>query len=332
MNRIARRQRAALALFIALTVSGVGVALAAPQTGDQPTVTLDVLSPNDGQNLPSPSTVTVAGAGFPINTSGVIVQSAALPNGTTAVSGTLGTFTSSASGTFTSTATVSRTFVDAGSGQTIDCNTPGIVCYVEAFTTSGNANSRHTITFAGSPTTVTPTTVTPTTVTPTTVTPTTVTPTTVTPTTVTPTTVTPTTVTPTTVTPTTVTPTTVTPTTVTPTTVTPTTVTPTTVTPTTVTPTTVTPTTVTPTTVTPTTVAPTTTIVGPTTTIVVGTQCAQIRVARAQLNAQIDAARNQILQSGLSPQQQAVYLAQLEAVRAQGNAQLDALLAGCPAP
>jgi hypothetical protein len=80
-----------------------------------------------------------------------------------------------------------------------------------------------------------------------------------------------------------------------------------------------------------TTIQVTTTIGGPSTTLGAA-QCTQLRAARAQLNAQIDAARQQIIQSGLSPQQQAVYLAQLETVRAQGNAQLDALLAGCPAP
>ena len=328
MNRLVRRQRAALALFIALTVSGVGVAMATPQSGDQPGRTLDV-SPNDGQNLAESQQVTVTGAGFPANTSVLVVQSAVLPNGTTALSGTLATVTTNASGGFTTTATVTRTFTEAGSGQTIDCNAAGVTCYVEAFSTSGNANSRHTISFASSGTTVTPTTMTPTTMTPTTVTPTTMTPTTVTPTTVTPTTVTPTTVTPTTMTPTTVTPTTVTPTTVTPTTVTPTTVTPTTVTPTTVTPTTVTPTTVTPTTVTPTTAGPTTSIVVPTTTPG-GSLCDLILEARARVNAQIDAARAAIM-AALPTAEQAGPLAQLEAIRAEANALLDALLVGCPA-
>ena len=314
MNRIARRQRAALALFIALTVGGVGVAMAAPESADQPGVTLDL---NPHPPYAGTQTVNVFGAGFQSSGSGVagtVYQAATLPDGTTAVGLTSVPFTSNAQGTFTATLQVSPTFRASGSGGPdfqVDCNAAGVTCFVEATSNSGALTSRHRISFGTTPTTVTPTTVTPTTVTPTTVTPTTVTPTTVTPTTVTPTTVTPTTVTPTTVTPTTVTPTTVTPTSVTPTTVTPTTVTPTTVT--------------------PTTVAPTTTIVGPTTTIVVGTQCAQLRAARAQLNAQIDAARNQILQAGLSPQQQATFLAQLEAVRAQGNAQLDALLAGCPA-
>jgi hypothetical protein len=60
--------------------------------------------------------------------------------------------------------------------------------------------------------------------------------------------------------------------------------------------------------------------------------CTQLRTARAQLNAQIDAAKQQIVNSGLSPQQQAASLAQLEAIRAQGNAQIDALLVGCPTP
>jgi hypothetical protein len=76
----------------------------------------------------------------------------------------------------------------------------------------------------------------------------------------------------------------------------------------------------------------TTTIIGGPTTTLTSSVCAQLRTARAQLNAQIDAARQQILRAGLSPEQQASALAQLEAIRTQGNAQLDALLAGCPAP
>ena len=255
MNRLVRRQRAALALFIALTVSGVGVALADPQ-GEQPGVTIDV-SPNNGQNLPDTQTVTVTGAGFGSNQSGLIVQAAELPNGTTALSNTLGTFTSNAAGAFTTTATVTRTFVAAGTGETIDCNAPGVQCYVQATSTSGQFQALHTISFAGGAvTTTTSTTLLPTT----------------------------------------------------------------------------TSSTIAPTT-TSSTVAPTTTTIGGGPVTTVGpTQCAQIRAARAQLNAQIDAARVSIIQSGLSPQQQAATLAQLEAIRAQGNAQLDALLAGCPAP
>jgi len=293
MNRLVRRQRAALALFIALTVSGVGVALADPQ-GEQPGVTIDV-SPNNGQNLPDTQTVTVTGAGFGSNQSGLIVQAAELPNGTTALSNTLGTFTSNAAGAFTTTATVTRTFVAAGTGETIDCNAPGVQCYVQATSTSGQFQALHTISFAGGAvTTTTSTTLLPTTTTSTTLLPTTTTSTTLLPTT------------------------------------TSSTIAPTT-TSSTVAPTT-TSSTIAPTT-TSSTVAPTTTTIGGGPVTTVGpTQCAQIRAARAQLNAQIDAARVSIIQSGLSPQQQAATLAQLEAIRAQGNAQLDALLAGCPAP
>jgi len=303
MNRLVRRQRAALALFIALTVSGVGVALADPQ-GEQPGVTIDV-SPNNGQNLPDTQTVTVTGAGFGSNQSGLIVQAAELPNGTTALSNTLGTFTSNAAGAFTTTATVTRTFVAAGTGETIDCNAPGVQCYVQATSTSGQFQALHTISFAGGAvTTTTSTTLLPTTTTSTTLLPTTTTSTTLLPTTTTSTTLLPTT--------------------------TSSTIAPTT-TSSTVAPTT-TSSTIAPTT-TSSTVAPTTTTIGGGPVTTVGpTQCAQIRAARAQLNAQIDAARVSIIQSGLSPQQQAATLAQLEAIRAQGNAQLDALLAGCPAP
>jgi len=265
MNRLVRRQRAALALFIALTVSGVGVALADPQ-GEQPGVTIDV-SPNNGQNLPDSQLVQVTGAGFGMNQGGLIVQAAELPNGTTALSNTLGTFTSDSAGNFTTTATVTRTFVAAGSGETIDCNATGVQCYVQATSTSGQFQALHTISFAGGGTTssTTSSTIAPTT------------------------------------------------------------------TSSTIAPTT-TSSTVAPTT-TSSTVAPTTTTIGGGPVTTVGpTQCAQIRAARAQLNAQIDAARVAVIQSGLSPQQQAAALAQLEAIRAQGNAQLDALLTGCPAP
>lgn len=296
MNRIARRQKAALVLFIALTVSGVGVAMADPQTGDQPGVTLDV-SPNNGANLPSPSTITVTGAGFPANTSGVLVQSADLPTGVTTISGTLGTFTSNASGGFMTNVNVTSSFVPDAGGDPIDCNASNVDCFIEAFTNSGNANSRHTLSFVGGTTTSsTSTTLAPTT----------------------------TSSTSTTLAPTT-TSSTSTSTTLAPTT-TSSTSTSTTLAPTT---TSSTSTTLAPTT-TSSTVAPTTTTIGGPTTTLGATQCAQIRAARVQLNAQIDAARQQILQAGLSPQQEAAALAQLEAIRTQGNAQLDALLVGCP--
>jgi len=328
MNRLVRRQRAALALFIALTVSGVGVALADPQ-GEQPGVTIDV-SPNNGQNLPDSQLVQVTGAGFGMNQGGLIVQAAELPNGTTALSNTLGTFTSDSAGNFTTTATVTRTFVAAGSGETIDCNATGVQCYVQATSTSGQFQALHTISFAGGGTTssTTSSTIAPTTTSSTiapTTTSSTVAPTT-TSSTVAPTT-TSSTVAPTT-TSSTIAPTT-TSSTVAPTT-TSSTIAPTT-TSSTIAPTT-TSSTVAPTT-TSSTVAPTTTTIGGGPVTTVGpTQCAQIRAARAQLNAQIDAARVAVIQSGLSPQQQAAALAQLEAIRAQGNAQLDALLTGCPAP
>jgi len=295
MNRLVRRQRAALALFVALTVSGVGVAMATPQSGDQPNVTLD-LSPNDGQNLSSPATLTVTGAGFPANTAGILVQSADLPNGTTIISGTIGTFTSNASGGFVTNVNVSQTFVPDAGGTPIDCNATGVTCYVEAFTNSGNANSRHRITFGGGGTTTSSTSSSTTSSTSPTTTSSTTTSTT------------------------------------TPTTTSSTTTSTTTPTTTSSTTTSTTTPTTTSSTTTSTTSPTTTTTSGGSTTTLAASVCTQLRAARAQLNAQIDAARQQIIQSGLSPQQQAVYLAQLETVRAQGNAQLDALLAGCPAP
>jgi hypothetical protein len=57
-------------------------------------------------------------------------------------------------------------------------------------------------------------------------------------------------------------------------------------------------------------------------------QCATIRAARTQLNAQITAIEASLSQSVPSDQRPAI-VAQLEAIRAQGNTQLDALLASC---
>jgi hypothetical protein len=151
MNRLARRRRAGLALIIAIAVTGGGVALATPQSADQPGVTVEV-APSDGQNLPSSQLITVTGAGFASNgvgVAGLIVQAAELPNGTTALSPVLGNFESSGTGTFNTAVTVSRTFAEAGSGATIDCNTPGTQCYVQAISTTGNFLSWHTLSFAG---------------------------------------------------------------------------------------------------------------------------------------------------------------------------------------
>jgi len=96
-------------------------------------------------------------------------------------------------------------------------------------------------------------------------------------------------------------------------------------TPTTMTPTTMTPTTMTPTTMTPTTMTPTTT----TTTVSTNTCVAQLEGIRARTNAQLDAARAQVIAAVL-PSQQPTYLAQIEAARAQANAQIDRAIAACP--
>ncbi|MGI8983918.1 MAG: hypothetical protein ACR2HM_05220, partial [Acidimicrobiales bacterium] len=157
MNPLLRRQRAVLALFIAMTVSGVGVALAGPESADQPTRTVDV-SPDDGQNLADSQSIQVTGAGFANNgvgVTGLLVQAAELPSGTTALSPSLGNFTSDGAGTFMATVTVTRTFSDAGSGAGVDCNTAGVDCFIQATSTSGNFNSHHTLSFGGVATTTT---------------------------------------------------------------------------------------------------------------------------------------------------------------------------------
>jgi hypothetical protein len=307
MNRLVRRQRAALALFIAMTVSGIGVALADPQ-GEQPNTKIDV-SPTNGQNLPTPASVQVTGTGFASNgvgTSGIIVQTAELPNGTSAVSATLGTFTSNGAGTFTQTVNVSQTFLDAGSNQGVDCNAAGVQCYVQATSNSGNFNAAHTISFGGGGTTSTTVTIPPTTSTSTSTT--------------------------VTIPPTTSTSTS---TTVPVTTSTSTSTTlPTTTSTSTTLPTTTSTTlpTTTSSVVTTTSLPGTTTTIGGPTTTLGPAGCAALRQARANLNAQIDAARASVIAANLPAAQQAAALAQLEAIRAQGNAQIDARLVGCPAP
>ncbi len=70
MSRLLRRQRVVLALFITFSVGFVGAALAAPQTGDNPSVTLDVI-PNDGNGLTNGEAITVLGTGFQTNGFGV---------------------------------------------------------------------------------------------------------------------------------------------------------------------------------------------------------------------------------------------------------------------
>jgi hypothetical protein len=331
MNRLVRRQRAALALFIAMTVSGIGVALADPQ-GEQPNTKIDV-SPTNGQNLPTPTSVQVTGTGFASNgvgTSGIIVQTAELPNGTSAVSATLGTFTSNGAGTFTQTVNVSQTFLDAGSNQGVDCNAAGVQCYVQATSNSGNFNAAHTISFGGGGTTSTTVTIPPTTSTSTSTT------VTIPPTTSTSTSTTvPVTTSTSTSTTVPVTTSTSTSTTVPVTTSTSTSTTlPTTTSTSTTLPTTTSTTlpTTTSSVVTTTSLPGTTTTIGGPTTTLGPAGCAALRQARANLNAQIDAARASVIAANLPAAHQAAALAQLEAIRAQGNAQIDARLVGCPAP
>lgn len=156
-----RRQRVALALFMAFTVTGVGVTLAAPESGTQPGVTVD-LSPHPP--YAGTTTVNVTGSGFQSSGFGVLVnvyQAAILPDGTFAMGPTLAQRMSNNQGTFTADVQVSPTFQASQSGGpffTVDCNALGVTCFVEATSNSPFRSARHTITFAGGTTTTAPTT------------------------------------------------------------------------------------------------------------------------------------------------------------------------------
>jgi hypothetical protein len=328
VKRLLRRQRAALALGIVFSVGFVGAALATPQSGDQPGVTVDV-TPSDGQNLPDSASVNVIGAGFSnsgTGVSGFITETADLPNGTGASSPTLGTFSADSSGNFTQTVTVTRTFVNQNdpAGGTVDCAV--VQCFITAVSSSGSFNSRHTISFAsgGGTTTTVPATTTTVPATTTTV------PATTTTVRATTTTV-PATTTTVPATTTTVRPTTTTTVRSTTTTFGNTTTTVPANTTTTVPATTTTvPATTTTVPATTTSVPGSTTTIGgsTTTTIAPSGQCATLLAAKARFNAQITAIETSISRS-LSGSQRAAALAQLEAARAQGNAQFDQFLAGC---
>ncbi len=175
MSRLLRRYRVVLALLVTFSVGFAGAALATPQSGNHPGITLDV-SPNDG-NLPIFNTtlITVSGTGFLVNGSyvnGYLTESAVLPNGTTANSSAIGYFTSNADGTFSGQFTVSPFILDPTdpAQQQISC---GVVqCYVSAPISStpqgllprGPEVSRYTLNF-GVPATTTTTQPTTTTIT-----------------------------------------------------------------------------------------------------------------------------------------------------------------------
>jgi hypothetical protein len=155
VNRLRRRQRAALAIFVAFAVSGIGVALADPEGGGPPGVTLDL---NPHPPVANNQALTVTGQGFAsgVPQSGVVYQAADLPDGTTAIGLTQVPFTTNASGTFTATIQVTQVFNASGSGGAnfpVDCSAANVVCLVEATTDSGSAFARHSLTFGAGTTT-----------------------------------------------------------------------------------------------------------------------------------------------------------------------------------
>jgi hypothetical protein len=111
IRSVSPRQRLALTLAIALTLGTVGAARAGPENAGNPAVNLDV-SPNDGNNLPSPAAITVIGTGFGSNISGDIVQCTFdAATQFDVCSSPLGRFTSNANGFFSQPVQVSSSFV-----------------------------------------------------------------------------------------------------------------------------------------------------------------------------------------------------------------------------
>jgi hypothetical protein len=329
MNRLLRRQRAALALVIAFSVCYVGVALADIQHADQPLVGLDV-SPNNGAGLADSQTVTVTGSGFSPNSQVVLTEQAPLAGGVTASSDTLGTVNADGAGSFTTTITVTRTFTDvSASAGTVNCAAVS-QCFVDAFGPGTGNNSHHTISFSGLSTTSTAPSTTTTLPATTTTLPAT---TTTLPAT---TTTAPATTTSTTNpggTTSTTNPGGTTSTTNpggTTSTTNPGGTTSTTNPGGTTSTTNPGGTTTTNPGGTTTTVPGSTTTTGATTTTTnPNSQCATLRAARVRLNAQITAIEASLSQQSIPADQRATIVAQLEASRAAGNAQLDALLAAC---
>ncbi len=161
MRRLLLRQRADMVIIIAFTVATMGVAFAAPQHGGNPSVTLDV-SPGDGQNLLSPQTVNVTGAGFGSNNSGTVFQ-CGFVSGVKICSNTQVPFTSNGAGNFVATLNVTSTFFGTNAQnqqvQVTCIPTPTPPCTVEAETNNGQLFSAHTISFgAGGSTTLSTTT------------------------------------------------------------------------------------------------------------------------------------------------------------------------------
>ena len=151
---------AAVALGVALTVSAVNGASAAPESiiGGNPTVTLNV-SPNDGDNLSSPQAITVTGGGFGSGLRGDIFQCATVDGSDACVR--LGDFTSSGGGTFSVPVNVTSTFQGLNaSNVVVPVNCLQVACRVQAETNNFQFFSQHHISFAGAsiPTSTTTTT------------------------------------------------------------------------------------------------------------------------------------------------------------------------------
>ena len=156
-RRVPRPERTALALVSLWLVGSMGVALASPEflPGGSPNVTVNV-APSDGDNLPSPASITVTGAGFQsggFGVSGDIVQCAATSPGVYVCSFPLGRFTSDSNGAFSVPVNVQITFqTDAGGSASCAL----LPCTVQAISDNGFFHSGHHITFFGTTTTTIP--------------------------------------------------------------------------------------------------------------------------------------------------------------------------------
>jgi len=112
--------------FVACIVGGIGIAAASPQSNGNPNVTLEV-SPGDGANLSDGQAIMVAGQGFAqggFGVSGVVRQTAVLPDASTASGLAATPFTSNGSGTFGQNLTVTRMFQASGAAGPsfiVDC-------------------------------------------------------------------------------------------------------------------------------------------------------------------------------------------------------------------
>ena len=118
---------------------------ASPETGPggSPGRTLDV-TPNDGDNLPSPASINVIGAGWGANQAVRLFQCTA---DLTICSPQLGNATSNAGGTFSTTINVTRVFNPDPAGAAVDCGVTS--CRVFADLTNNNtAFASHHLTFA----------------------------------------------------------------------------------------------------------------------------------------------------------------------------------------